>query len=201
MNQSEQVNELFGAMSAAQAELRNPVKNMRNSHFKNEYADLTSVLDAIRPVISSHGLSIIQSVDMIDERVTIQTQINHQSGQWIKCSAMVPIPETKNICQTIGTISTYLRRYQALSMVGIATSEDDDDAQSLTTDRIGFEDQTPQRVAHLDALLDSTKSSRSKFLEAYGVAEIKHLTDVQFDAAIKQLQEKKRRQTKQTKER
>lgn len=197
MNQSEQVNEIFAALAKAQAEVKNPSKNMRNAHFKNEYADLTSVLDAIRPVLSAHGLAIIQSVDMIDERVTIQTQIAHSSGQWIRCSAMVPIGETKNICQTIGTVSTYLRRYQALSMVGIATSEHDDDAQSLTNDRIGFEDQSQSRIAHLEALLDSTKSNRSKFLGVYNVAEIKHLTDAQYDAAIKQLQQKKRNQTKE----
>jgi len=192
MNQSEQVNELFTAMAKAQAEIKNPAKNMKNTFFKTEYADLTAVLNAIRPVASSHGLSFIQSVDMIDDRVTVQSQISHNSGQWIRCSAMVPLtPGAKNVPQDIGIISTYIRRYQAQAMWGI-NAEDDNDAQTLTDNSIGIESIDAKKVAHIDALLDSTKSNRQAFLKVYGVEKIENLTESQYDKAVKQLQQKKR---------
>ena len=116
MQQSDETDALFTAISAAQAEIQNPHKNTENSFFKNQYADLASVLNAIRVAVSRHGLGIVQSTDMVDSRVTVKTQIAHVSGQGIGCSALVPVPENaNNIPQAIGGIAPYLRRDQAPS--------------------------------------------------------------------------------------
>ena len=50
MEQSENIAEISAALSKAQAEIRNPAKNIQNTFLKNKYADLTSVLNCIRPV-------------------------------------------------------------------------------------------------------------------------------------------------------
>lgn len=164
MQQSEQVNELFAAIAKAQAEIRNPAKNTKNTYYKNEYADLTAVLNAIRPVAAAHGLSFVQSVDMVDDRVTVQSQVSHSSGQWIKSSAMVPLSENvKNVPQEIGIISTYIRRYQAQAMWCI-NAEQDDDAQPLTE---------PEKSDELDDILGSK-------------SQINGLSDEQFAKQIKQ---------------
>lgn len=164
MQQSEQVNELFAAIAKAQAEIRNPAKNTKNTYYKNEYADLTAVLNAIRPVAAAHGLSFVQSVDMVDDRVTVQSQVSHSSGQWIKSSAMVPLSENvKNVPQEIGIISTYIRRYQAQAMWCI-NAEQDDDAQPLTE---------PEKSDELDDILGSK-------------SQINGLSDEQFAKQVKQ---------------
>jgi hypothetical protein len=195
MQQSEETSDLFAAMAKAQAEIKNPGKNTKNTYYKNEYADLTSVLNAIRPVAAAHGLSFIQSVDMVDERVTIQSQVSHASGQWIRCSAMVPLPQqSKNVPQDIGIISTYIRRYQAQSMFCI-NAEEDTDAQTLSERQVSL-DLDAKKAAHIDALLDSTRSNRAKFLEIYQVKKIEDLNDTQYHAAVKQLQEKKSKQAR-----
>ena len=191
MQQSDETGELFTAISAAQAEINNPAKNTTNTFFRNEYADLASVLNSIRAVASRHGLGIIQSIDMVDSRVTVQTQLAHVSGQWIRCSAMVPLPENaNNIPQAIGVIATYLRRYQAQSMMGIWAGEADDDAQALTFSR---GEVTENEVAHIDALLTSTKSNRQAFYKVFNVEKIQDLSPDQYKVAVKQLQQKKRR--------
>lgn len=164
MQQSEQVNELFTAVAKAQAEIKNPAKNTKNTYFKNEYADLTAVLNAIRPVAAAHGLSFVQSVDMVDERVTVQSQVSHSSGQWIKSSAMVPLSDNvKNVPQEIGIISTYIRRYQAQAMWCI-NAEQDDDAQPLTQ---------PEKADELDDILGSK-------------SQISGLSDEQYAKQVKQ---------------
>ena len=164
MQQSEQVDELFTAVAKAQAEIKNPAKNTKNTYFKNEYADLTAVLNAIRPVAAAHGLSFVQSVDMVDDRVTVQSQVSHSSGQWIKSSAMVPLSENvKNVPQEIGIISTYIRRYQAQAMWCI-NAEQDDDAQPLTE---------PEKSDELDDILGSK-------------SQINGLSDEQFAKQVKQ---------------
>jgi len=192
MEQSESINELSAALAKAQAEIRNPGKNTKNTFFKNEYADLTSVLGCIRPVASANGLSFIQGVEAYNGNVAVTSQISHSSGQWIKQVASVEVPKTsKNPIQDLGSMATYLKRYQAQSMWAICADEDTD-AQDL-----GIEDISDEKVAHLDAMLDSTKSSKEAFLKVYGVENLKSLTDSQYEKAKKQLQQKKAKQAAQ----
>lgn len=192
MEQSESINELATALAKAQAEIRNPGKNTKNTFFKNEYADLTAVLGCIRPVASANGLSFIQAVEAYNGNVAVTSQISHSSGQWIKQVASVEVPKTsKNPIQDLGSMATYLKRYQAQSMWAICADEDTD-AQDL-----GIEDISDEKVAHLDAMLDSTKSSKEAFLKVYGVENLKSLTDSQYEKAKKQLQQKKAKQAAQ----
>jgi len=192
MEQSESVNELATALAKAQAEIRNPGKNTKNTFFKNEYADLTAVLGCIRPVASANGLSFIQAVEAYNGNVAVTSQITHSSGQWIKQVASVEVPKTsKNPIQDLGSMATYLKRYQAQSMWAICADEDTD-AQDL-----GIEDISDEKVAHLDAMLDATKSSKEAFLKVYGVENLKSLTDSQYEKAKKQLQQKKAKQAAQ----
>ena len=189
MEQSENINELATALAKAQAEIRNPGKNTKNTFFKNEYADLTAVLGCIRPVAAANGLSFIQAVEAYNGNVAVTSQITHSSGQWIKQVASVEVPKTsKNPIQDLGSMATYLKRYQAQSMWAICADEDTD-AQDL-----GIEDISDEKVAHLDAMLDATKSSKEAFLKVYGVENLKSLTDSQYEKAKKQLQQKKAKQ-------
>ena len=193
MEQSESINELSAALAKAQAEIRNPNKNTKNTFFKSEYADLTSVLSCIRPVSSANGLTFIQAVEAYNGNVAVSSQISHVSGQWVKQVASVELPSSsKNMMADLGSIATYLKRYQAQSMFAIS-SEEDTDAQDLT---LGIEDISDEKVAHLDAMLDSTSSSKSAFLKVYNVESLKSLTDSQYEKAKKQLQQKKARQDK-----
>ena len=189
MEQSESINELTSALAKAQSEIRNPSKNTKNTFFKNEYADLTSVLGCIRPVASANGLSFIQSVEAYNGNVAVSSQISHVSGQWVKQVASVELPKSsKNPIQDLGSIATYLKRYQAQSMWAVCADEDTD-AQDL-----GIEDISDEKVAHLDAMLDATKSSKEAFLKVYGVENLKSLTESQYEKAKKQLQQKKAKQ-------
>ena len=189
MEQSESINELTSALAKAQSEIRNPSKNTKNTFFKNEYADLTSVLGCIRPVASANGLSFIQSVEAYNGNVAVSSQISHVSGQWVKQVASVELPKSsKNPIQDLGSIATYLKRYQAQSMWAVCADEDTD-AQDL-----GIEDISDEKVAHLDAMLDATKSSKEAFLKVYGVENLKRLTESQYEKAKKQLQQKKAKQ-------
>jgi len=192
MEQSENINELTAALAKAQSEIRNPSKNTKNTFFKNEYADLTAVLGCIRPVASANGLSFIQSVEARAGHVCVSSQVSHSSGQWIKQTASVELLKTsKNPIQDLGSMATYLKRYQAQSMWAVCADEDTD-AQDL-----GIEDISDEKVAHLDAMLDATKSSKEAFLKVYGVENLKSLTDSQYEKAKKQLQQKKAKQAAQ----
>lgn len=122
---------LFTAMAAAQGEIENADKNAKNPHFKSKYADLAEVLNTIRPVFAKHGLSLTQSTEFDGARVSVVTLLAHKDGGFITGTASC-VP-AKTDAQGVGSATTYLRRYGAAAVAGIA--QEDDDGQAAAHDR------------------------------------------------------------------
>lgn len=126
MNKSESINELATALAKAQGELQNASKSSQNNHFKSSYADLAEVLNTLRPSLSKNGLSVSQFPSYQNGIVSVDTLLMHSSGQWLSGNISVPIG--KQDAQSIGSATTYCRRYSLAAVVGIA--QEDDDANS-----------------------------------------------------------------------
>lgn len=126
MNQSENINELASALSKAQGEMQAAIKDKINPFFKTSYADLGSVWDAARPVLSKYGLCVMQTTELISDRnqIMMVTTLAHTSGQWVK--SYLPLNPAKNDSQGLGAAITYLRRYSLSAIVGVVCDEDDD---------------------------------------------------------------------------
>jgi hypothetical protein len=60
MNSSIEINELATALCQAQSQMGGAVKDSSNPFFKSNYADLTSVIKAIKQPFSDNGLSYSQ---------------------------------------------------------------------------------------------------------------------------------------------
>ncbi|HEY6018690.1 MAG TPA: ERF family protein [Candidatus Paceibacterota bacterium] len=123
--------ELFAALSKAQAEIENASKNANNPHFRSKYADLAEVLTTIRDTFPRHGLSLIQSPSFDGAMCHVTTLVAHDKGGYLLSQASC-VP-AKSDAQGIGAATTYLRRYGASAMAGIA--QEDDDGQSAAHNR------------------------------------------------------------------
>ena len=125
---SDNIDLLATALAIAQGEMPNAKINRINPHFKNKYADLASVRDAIHKVLSKHGLSFTQTTEIRDSGFILLTTLMHSSGQWI--ASEYPLPSAAKP-QELGSALTYARRYSLTSLIGISADEDDDaeDAQ------------------------------------------------------------------------
>ncbi len=122
--QSKSIDFLSAALAKAQGDMKAAAFNRVNPHFKNKYADLAAVWDAIRGPLSKNGLSITQTIEPINGTGTyLRTTLRHASGQWV--SSMYPLPDSAKP-QEMGSALTYGRRYSLSSLVGIAADEDDD---------------------------------------------------------------------------
>jgi hypothetical protein len=119
MNKSEQLDELAKALVAAREVVKHPPRNKVNPHFRNRYADLTAVLDAVVPAFTANGLSIVQTVD----GGQLVTTLLHTSGQFITSAADIPAHSN---AQQLGSALTYLRRYTVQALAAIAADDDDD---------------------------------------------------------------------------
>lgn len=132
MNRSDSIASLAAALAKANLEMSNPAFDKKNSHFNNGYASLAAVLNAIRKPLATHGISLLQTISTEPGSVTITTSLLHASGEWISADVAVAVPNNAT-AQAVGSATTYMRRYSALSICGIAG--DDDDAEEDRRDR------------------------------------------------------------------
>lgn len=140
MQKSESIAALAAALAQANLEMANPTFDKRNSHFNNGYASLAAVLNAIRQPLAKQGLSLVQTISSEPGLVIITTSLLHKSGEWLSAEVAVAVPQNAT-AQAVGGATTYMRRYSALSMCGIAG--DDDDAEEDRRDR---EERRPMAV-------------------------------------------------------
>lgn len=117
---------LAAALAAAQGEMSNPHKNCKNPHFRSSYADLESVRDAAIPVLSKHGIALIQKVEGDGTRVSVNTVLLGYDSTLDCGTVSLPLAGTKNLGQAAGSAVSYLRRYSISSVCGLASTEDDD---------------------------------------------------------------------------
>tara|TARA_R100000808_G_C2130733_1_gene139995 strand:- start:174 stop:899 length:726 start_codon:yes stop_codon:yes gene_type:complete len=125
LSSSQELNELLTSLSTAQANLGVLVKDEKNPFYKQGYASLKAVIDVYRKPFTEQGLCISQFI-VQSQLVSI---LGHKSGQFIQ--SMSPI-RTKDIDdpQKEGSGITYARRYQLMSITGLAPEDDDGNSAS-----------------------------------------------------------------------
>ena len=126
MKSSESLSNLATALSKAQGEAKDIVKGKQGYGYK--YATLESILSMLRSILSSNGLSVIQSNGNEGNLITVTTRLMHSSGEWLEDSGGVEFQLLKgmNNAQSVGSAISYLRRYQISAFMNITSDEDVD---------------------------------------------------------------------------
>ncbi len=139
MKFSQEINELAAALSAAQGEFRTLVKDKSNPFFKSVYANLTTHVEMIRPILVKHNLAYSQGVETVEGQEKLATMIMHKSGQWlISYSPWFAIEQVEKSKdgqilrryvkpQDAGSGTTYSRRYGLAAAFGIVADDGMDD--------------------------------------------------------------------------
>jgi hypothetical protein len=112
---------------AAFAEIEGAAKDKVNPHFKSKYADLTSVIDAIKPTLARHNLAFYQRPQPSEDGVLVQTVLRHASGEEIDLGTLY-VPANKRDAQGFGSAMTYARRYALMTAFGVPAEDDDGNA-------------------------------------------------------------------------
>lgn len=118
---------LAGAMAAAFSEIEGATKSANNPHFKTKYADLTAVIEAIKPALINHGLFFTQHPQPSDKGVTVETFLHHASGEQMSLGVLF-VPANKQDAQGFGSALTYARRYALVTAFGVPVEDDDGNA-------------------------------------------------------------------------
>ncbi|WP_163262786.1 ERF family protein [Bacillus paranthracis] len=125
MNRSETIAKLAKSLVLFNSEVNKIAKDADNPFFKNNYATLDTIIDEIRPILSKHGLSIMQIPSGDGQNVTLKTLLLHESGEWLESDELTMKP-VKNDPQAVGSCITYARRYSLAAFLSLNTGEDDD---------------------------------------------------------------------------
>lgn len=147
MSKSESINEIATALNNAQHLICGAIKDSTNPQFKSQYADISSVIEAIRKPCAENGLSYTQFpvIGGSSEQLYLETTIMHNSGQWM--SNIATIPMIKNTPQAVGSAITYLRRYSLSAIFGVPQA--DDDAESTMNDRVSSFTPSSKRLLNM----------------------------------------------------
>lgn len=131
---SDSIKELAAALAKAQAAMGGALKDSKNPAFNSKYADLSSVVDAIKPHLSTNGIAYMQfPVTNDKDEVGVETILMHASGEYIHSDPSFFIPVAKANAHGFGSALTYARRYALASACGLKADDDDGNAAAAAT--------------------------------------------------------------------
>lgn len=204
MNHSESIAKLADALARAHAEFEPVKKEVKNTFFKNKYADLSALIDATGKGLSKNGLAVIQSPGKLTEanRVLLTTILIHSSGEWL--SDELDMPVSKPDAQGVGSALTYARRYAYGAILNIAGENDDDgnaasglevdkksekqfkkEYEAKTDDQTGITEGQVIAFNKTAKLGGRTSGQIFLFLKSIGRTKVEEMTKLQFNDAIK----------------
>jgi hypothetical protein len=117
--------ELYTALSKAQSKITGAVKDQNNPFFKSKYADLSSVMDAIRVPFAENGLAYFQGARQLENgNWVLHTKVVHSSGEEIGSDYPI-ICSKQNDPQAFLSATTYARRASLSAIAGVSQIDDD----------------------------------------------------------------------------
>lgn len=128
-------NKLLEALSQFQADNITAKKTAKNPFFKSDYANLDEVIQAVNQG-AKYGLSFSQSIDYeITEHGTIQfvrTNVYHKDCDSVLTSrCIISVKGNKfDDSHAVGSAITYAKRYSLCAIYGLATEDDDGNANA-----------------------------------------------------------------------
>lgn len=125
MMRSESIAKITQALVNFHSEIKSISNDAVNPHFKSKYTTLDHMIDHTKPILSKHGLAVIQFPGGDGERISIRTLLCHVSGEWIE-SEPLSLKPVKTDPQGAGSAITYSRRYSYAAALSLSLGDDDD---------------------------------------------------------------------------
>ena len=119
----------FSSWAKAMKQIKNPHMDGKNPHFKSKFASLKSCTDAIKPALDDAGLIFQHEVKnrQVEERWIVSVRaVLYDTNGTSKCGDWLDVPARDGGAQSLGSATTYGRRYTLMSFFGIVGDDDDD---------------------------------------------------------------------------
>lgn len=114
---------LLTKLLLVQKEIKPIIKDESNPFFKSKYFDINGLLSELKPILSKHGIVVLQPIGNKDGCNTLSTVVyDSESGDEMWSTLILPKIDD---VQKFGAAVTYYRRY-ALQSLFLLEAEDDD---------------------------------------------------------------------------
>jgi hypothetical protein len=110
---------IYSRLLDAKKSIGKVVKNAKNPHFKNTYADLNALIETVEPILLENGLLLLQPI--INGKVVTQI-IDVETSE--KLESIIELDAKLNALQQ-GSQITYYRRYTLQSILSLQAVDDD----------------------------------------------------------------------------
>jgi hypothetical protein len=110
---------LYLKLAEVKREVGKVSKNSKNPHFKNTYADLNALIDAVEPILLEKGLLMLQPIQNGNVTTII---IDCENNESVESSISLPALQDP---QKLGSAITYFRRYTLQSLLSLQAEDDD----------------------------------------------------------------------------
>jgi hypothetical protein len=178
VNKSDSIKELALALHKAHTKIKAAIKDSANPFFKSKYADLSSVIEAVKQPLSDCGIVYVQGVEGVEGGVAVETMLLHVSGEWI--SSKLEIPASKHDAQGYGSAITYGRRYGLQSMCGVPAEDDDGNAATASAPKFKsvaaekWDEMAPEQREFLEGI---ARKVREVLVKENGIVAMKLLEE------------------------
>ena len=122
------------ALNKIQGTIEPIKKDSTNPHFKSRYASLAAVNEAVMPLLTENGFTLVQGGVQAsmpgDHRTFLRTTLTHIDGHsmWFD----YPLTVSDNP-QHVASSLTYARRYSICSLFNLSLEDDDGNAAAIPT--------------------------------------------------------------------
>lgn len=150
------------------------------THYKHE--DLATIGDAVKPVLSKHGLSYrFRTSAEPNAPVIVTCIVSHRLGYFEENTLCAGRDDSgnKNAIQAIGSTLTYLQRMTLKAALGLAAAADDDARASGGGDAAI----TAEQLAALQKLASDGAADLEKFCAYFKIDALPDLRASQFENA------------------
>jgi hypothetical protein len=119
------MSDFYKDLVSALGDIKPIQKDSNNPHFKSAYLSLDGLLEAVRPILKEHNLAVMQNIWAAGDGIACKTTLIHSTGSSISSDILI-FPAAQKSPQQLGSLITYLKRYQISAFLGISSDEDDD---------------------------------------------------------------------------
>ncbi len=125
MKTSDTIENIAQALCKFQSEVTDAHKGAQGHNYS--YADLGTILQLVRPLMATHGLSVIQMPCGDSLNMGLSTRLMHNSGEWIEDTMYMGVSASRGMseAQAAGSVITYQRRYALAACLGITQTDND----------------------------------------------------------------------------
>ena len=189
--------EFLRALARLQADLP-AVERKGTGHNEKRYARFEDFIEVVKPELAKHGFSLSFRVAQADTRITVCGVLGHEAGHQEATELSLPADTTgnKNAVQALGSSISYGKRYVGMTLLGVATEDEDDDGKKAGAGETIDEKQ----ATTIKNMIKGSKSSEDKFcvymsqIVGTEVSKIEDIPAAKFQAAVDALEAKMRAQ-------